>query len=66
MCVKPRRKKFMPSYTYKCDCGEVAEVTHSIFDDSVRLCNACSQEMKKKLSPPAVTFNGSGFYSTDK
>jgi putative FmdB family regulatory protein len=56
----------MPSYTYKCDCGEVAEVTHSIFDDSVRLCNACLQEMKKKLSPPAVTFNGSGFYSTDK
>ena len=56
----------MPVYRYECACGQVWDVTHSIFDDPEFECDNCGGMMERKISVPAVSFKGPGFYSTDK
>lgn len=56
----------MPVYRYECACGQVWDVSHSIFDDPEFECDNCSGTMERKISVPAVSFKGPGFYSTDK
>ena len=56
----------MPTYVYECPCGQIFDVTHSIHDDPDVECNNCGGYMMRKPQVLAVTFNGSGFYRTDK
>ncbi len=56
----------MPTYTYDCDCGQVIDVRHSIHEEPVLECDNCGGLMRRVFTAPAVKFNGSGFYSTDK
>jgi putative FmdB family regulatory protein len=56
----------MPLYQYKCQCGHIQEITHRMADTPIVHCPQCVAVMIKQLSAPQVTFNGSGFYSTDK
>ena len=63
----------MPTYEYKCiDCGWTVECQHSIENRDVP--HYCQEEcistwgipnMKRVISKAAVSFKGSGFYSTD-
>lgn len=56
----------MPKYDYTCpNCDLEVELTHSIHDDSPRDCRVCGYHMIRTIALPAVTFKGSGFYSTD-
>ena len=59
----------MPAYDYKCpDCNASTTVIRAISDDEAKpICITCAREMTRSYdSPPAVTFNGTGFYKTDK
>lgn len=57
----------MPRYDYKCAwCEETVEITHLISDEPTIYCPKCVKVMTKGISIPAVSFNGPGFYSTDK
>ncbi len=56
----------MPTYTYKSVCGNVMVVTHSITEDPKIRCSNCGAVMKRQIESPAIQFNGSGFYTTDK
>jgi putative FmdB family regulatory protein len=56
----------MPSYKYECPCGQVWDVIHPINVDPEFFCDHCGGVMERKISPVAVTFKGSGFYTTDK
>lgn len=56
----------MPSYDYKCDCGNVQETQHGISATPEIRCNTCNQIMRKLPSAATAHFKGSGFYSTDK
>lgn len=56
----------MPTYSYECECGQILDITHSMFDEPDIECDNCDSMMRRKLSAPIVTFKGSGFYSTDK
>lgn len=58
----------MPAYEYQCkSCEGHISVTRSISDpDPGYTCNACNLPMTKVYSIGAITFNGSGFYRTDK
>jgi predicted nucleic acid-binding Zn ribbon protein len=60
----------MAKYDYKCDeCEVVLEESHPIGEapeTSVHRCiNGVYQTMHKVILPAAVSFKGSGFYSTD-
>jgi predicted nucleic acid-binding Zn ribbon protein len=55
------------TYDYRCSCGYEVTIVAKITDTvTPPICVACREVMKKDYTPPAVTFNGSGFYSTDK
>lgn len=56
----------MPVYTYECACGQVLDVTHSIFDEPEVDCDNCESTMQRVISAPNIQFKGPGFYSTDK
>lgn len=58
----------MPAYEYQCkSCEGHISVTRSISDpDPGYACEACNLPMIKVYSIGAITFNGSGFYRTDK
>ena len=56
----------MPIYTYKCECGNTVVATHSITEDPKIECSNCRGLMRRIPQAPQVTFNGTGFYSTDK
>jgi putative FmdB family regulatory protein len=58
----------MPLYSYTCKTCEVTSaISRSIHDPEViPACLKCDQPMQRQYSTPAVTFKGSGFYSTDK
>ena len=59
----------MPRYDYRCDneaCDtDTFEITKSYSDNAVTECPVCGTAANKLLSPIAVHFKGSGFYSTD-
>lgn len=58
----------MPTYEYTCtDCDDKKQIVRGINDKSEDVfCDACKTEMKRVYSVGAITFNGSGFYRTDK
>jgi len=58
----------MPIYEYECKkCGCRFDLLQSMGDPPPTTCghNGCRGRVRKVLSPPAVIFKGSGFYSTD-
>jgi putative FmdB family regulatory protein len=58
----------MATYTYKCpDCRVPIDIIRGIKDAETSMeCSDCGSVMMRVYSSPSVTFNGSGFYSTDK
>jgi putative FmdB family regulatory protein len=58
----------MPIYEYECsNCKTREKFVRSIADlDPGYSCKACNLDLTRVYSLGAVTFNGSGFYSTDK
>ena len=56
----------MPIYTYACnDCEQRRDVRHSIHADPETTCPDCGGAVRKVITAPGITFNGSGFYKTD-
>ena len=55
----------MPIYEYRCAKGHTFEVFQSMSEDPLDACIECSAPAERVLSPPAVHFKGSGFYTTD-
>ncbi len=57
----------MPVYTYRCEsCGIQFERQQSFNDAPLQVCPECRKKsLKKVISPAAIVFKGSGFYSTD-
>lgn len=56
----------MPTYRYECVCGEAVDVKHSIHEEPKVECESCRGAMVRVPQAPAVSFQGSGFYLTDK
>jgi putative FmdB family regulatory protein len=58
----------MPIYEYECpECTKKITVTRGISDsDPGYSCDTCKKDLNRVYSLGAVTFNGKGFYSTDK
>ena len=53
-------------YSYNCECGSVLDVERSIHEDAIApTCYDCKKTMARIWTPPVITFNGNGFYSTD-
>jgi putative FmdB family regulatory protein len=56
----------MPTYEYACrDCGHTFEIVRSMLDEPLTMCPECGGSLRKVFAPPAISFKGSGFYSTD-
>jgi len=57
----------MPSYEYDCiSCNQRYVKTRSMTeDDPGYQCDTCNNELVRVYSNVGVTFNGSGFYTTD-
>jgi putative FmdB family regulatory protein len=55
----------MPLYAYRCERGHTFDVLQRFADDRVSECEVCGARAERVLSPVAVHFKGSGFYSTD-
>lgn len=57
----------MPTYEYRCPiCLLTVVVMKSMNDETEETCDNCNVSLIKQFSSPTITFNGSGFYSTDK
>lgn len=54
-------------YEYECPgCGNVVEIERKITDtESLYDCPECGTTLNRKYSVPGISFNASGFYSTD-
>ena len=54
----------MPLYDYQCDlCAHEEEVLQGINDERLTQCPKCKQSgFKRKVSAPAFTFKGGGWY----
>lgn len=56
----------MPTYDYRCPKGHEFEVFQRMSDPLPEACEVCgASPVERMLSPVAVHFKGSGFYSTD-
>jgi putative FmdB family regulatory protein len=55
----------MPIYEYRCENGHEWEAMQSITADPLTECEVCGAPAQRVLHPPAVHFQGSGFYTTD-
>jgi putative FmdB family regulatory protein len=56
----------MPTYEYTCrDCGHTFDIVQSMLDEPLTMCPECGGSLRKVFAPPAISFKGSGFYSTD-
>lgn len=56
----------MPIYEYECrKCGHRFETLQSFSDKPIRRCQLCGGRVDKLMSPAAVIYKGSGFYTTD-
>ena len=55
------------TYEYECPgCGDVRLIERKMSDPEViPVCSQCNIELKRMYSSPAISFKGSGFYSTD-
>jgi len=58
----------MPTYEYKCNnCNITYSETRRITEAQILTeCPTCDTKLLQRFSAPAVSFNGKGFYSTDK
>lgn len=58
----------MPIYDYKCkSCNISVAISRGIADnDNNPECKTCQSPLIRVYSSIGVTFNGGGFYSTDK
>lgn len=58
----------MPTYEYKCTkCEKVYTETRGMADAQIRKqCDICKVAVTRVYGISGVTFNGSGFYTTDK
>ena len=56
----------MPKYDFKCTkCGVVSEVLLAISESHIApKCTLCDGDTVRVYTPPAVHFNGPGFYKT--
>lgn len=54
----------MPEYLYACACGYKETIRHGMGENVVVECTLCKVPMIRKPQVGAVTFRGSGFYST--
>lgn len=54
-------------YQYQCPGdGAMIEIERKMSDpEETYLCNTCGATLVRVWNSPAITFNGSGFYSTD-
>jgi predicted nucleic acid-binding Zn ribbon protein len=53
-------------YSFKCQCGNTIDIEQSIHAEIVEpVCTDCHQSMSRSWSSPAITFKGTGFYTTD-
>lgn len=52
------------TYQYKCMCGNLIEKNHGMNEKIVVFCD-CGNIMNKVFTPPAIKFNGKGFYVND-
>lgn len=56
----------MPTYDYRCPNGHLFELFQRMSDPPPAVCEVCGAgPVERVLSPVAVHFKGSGFYSTD-
>jgi putative FmdB family regulatory protein len=55
----------MPIYEYRCPNGHQFEVSQSMSDDPVTVCQECGAPVERVFRPVAIHFKGSGFYTTD-
>jgi putative FmdB family regulatory protein len=55
----------MPIYEYRCENGHGFEALQRMSDDPLGSCETCGAPAERVLSPVAVHFKGSGFYTTD-
>ncbi|GBD14382.1 hypothetical protein HRbin25_00255 [bacterium HR25] len=55
----------MPIYEYRCPQGHQYERWESFSAPVEQDCPQCGARARRVLSPPAIIFKGSGFYSTD-
>lgn len=55
-------------YQYKCNvCNTEIEIERGIKEpERVPTCIDCHGTMSRVWNSPAITFNGAGFYTTDK
>jgi putative FmdB family regulatory protein len=58
----------MAAYDYKCKgCNHSVTITRSISEQEIiPKCLSCNIDLSRVYSSVGVTFNGGGFYSTDK
>jgi putative FmdB family regulatory protein len=56
----------MPTYEYACrSCGRHIDVQQSFTDDPLTTCPTCGGQLRKVFGNIAISFKGTGFYSTD-
>jgi putative FmdB family regulatory protein len=57
----------MPTYEFTCiDCDKTITATMKYDDIDTFTCTECGNAMNRSYSFGAVSFKGSGFYTTDK
>jgi len=58
----------MPAYDFKCQtCDNTATIVVSIKEKiKTPVCVKCSESMIRQYELGAITFKGTGYYSTDK
>src|SRR6266542_485682 len=56
----------MPIYDYGCtNCGHVVEVVHGVHEAGPTVCPECGGLLRKRISPPAIHFRGTGWAKKD-
>lgn len=56
----------MPTYDYVCtSCKNRFDTVQSFKDAPLETCERCGGQLRRVFHPAAITFKGSGFYSTD-
>jgi putative FmdB family regulatory protein len=56
----------MPTYTYKCNnCSQVVEKFQKISEEPLKVCENCSGEVSKMITPTVFRLVGKGWYETD-
>jgi putative FmdB family regulatory protein len=56
----------VPTYEYACkSCGKHLEVVQGFHDETLTTCPTCEGALRKVFGNIAISFKGTGFYSTD-